>query len=85
MLAIWCAALLVPWFRQPLFTLIALGIPVAHFYIRAEFGMRAGLAESRRYRNSASVLGFVVLRQYSALLRVAVRAIDARAPVERDR
>ena len=63
-LAIWCAALLVPWFRQPLFTLVALGLPVAHFYIRAEFGIRAGLPEARRYRNSATVLGFVVLGLY---------------------
>jgi hypothetical protein len=50
-LAIWCAALLAPWFRQPLFTLIALGMPAAYFYLRAELGTRAGLAEARRYRN----------------------------------
>src|SRR5439155_11064153 len=63
-LAIWCAALLIPWFRQPLFTLIALGLPVAHFYLRAEFGRRRGRPQFRRYRNSAAVLGFVVLGLY---------------------
>ncbi len=63
-LAIWCAALLVPWFRQPVFTLIALGLPAAYFYLRAELGMRAGLATARRYCNSATVLGFVVLGLY---------------------
>jgi len=63
-LAIWCAALLAPWFRQPLFTLLALGAPAAYFYVRAELGKRAGLAEARRYRNSAAVLGFVVLGLY---------------------
>ena len=63
-LAIWCAALLVPWFRQPLFTLIAIALPLAYFYGRAELGARAGLAEARRYRNSAAVLGFIVLGLY---------------------
>jgi hypothetical protein len=62
--AFWCAALLVPWFRQPLFALVALGLPVAYFYGRAEFGMRQGRTEARRYRNSAAVLGFAVLGLY---------------------
>jgi len=90
--AIWCAALLVPWFRNPFFTLIALGLPVAYFYIRAEIaartetvgtrstashssgaigdagervptGFRASF-EARRYRNSAAVLGFIILALY---------------------
>ncbi|MGO8677948.1 MAG: hypothetical protein ACLQVX_19030 [Limisphaerales bacterium] len=64
-LAIWCAALLAPWFRQPLFTLVALGVPAAYFYLRAELGTHRGLAEGRRYRNSAAVLGFVVLGLYA--------------------
>lgn len=63
-LAIWCAALLVPWFRQPLFTLIAIALPLAYFYGRAEWDTRSGLATARRYRNSAAVLGFVVLGLY---------------------
>jgi hypothetical protein len=41
-MAIWCAALLIPWFRNPFFTLIALGLPVAYFYIRAEIAARQG-------------------------------------------
>src|SRR5207237_7702920 len=56
--------LLVPWCRQPFFTLVALGLPVGYFYVRAELGMRAGLAVARRYRNSAAVLGFVILALY---------------------
>ena len=63
-MAIWCAALLVPWFRDPFFTLIALGLPVAYFYIRAELATRAGHVEARRYRNSAAVLGFIILALY---------------------
>jgi hypothetical protein len=63
-MAIWCAALLVPWFRNPFFTLIALGLPVAYFYIRAELATRAGKTEARRYRNSAAVLGFIILALY---------------------
>jgi len=39
-------------------------MPAAYFYLRAELGARAGLAEARRYRNSAAVLGFVVLGLY---------------------
>ena len=62
--AFWCAALLVPWFRQPLFALAALGLPVLYFYSRAELGMRQGRTEARRYRNSAAVLGFAVLGLY---------------------
>jgi hypothetical protein len=62
--ALWCAALLVPWFRQPLFALAALCLPVAYFYGRAELGMRQGRMEARRYRNSAAVLGFAVLGLY---------------------
>jgi len=63
-LAIWCAALLVPWLRQPFFTLIALALPLVYFYGRAELGANSGLVETRRYRNSAAVLGFVVLGLY---------------------
>ena len=109
-MAIWCAALLVPWFREPYFTLIAVGLPVAYFYVRAEIathnelltstlsssdeerekswstssephktgraaqsslspsdGERArvrGSFETRRYRNSATVLGFIILALY---------------------
>ena len=63
-LALWCAALLIPWFRQPIFTLIALGLPVLYFYLRAELGTQAGQVEARRYRNSAAALGFVVLGLY---------------------
>ena len=64
-LALWCAFLIIPWFRQPFFTLIALGLPVSYFYLRAELGARSGAAESRRYRNSAAVLCFVVLGLYA--------------------
>jgi hypothetical protein len=64
-LAFWCAFLMIPWFRKPLFTLIALGLPVAYFYLRAELGARSGATESLRYRNSAAVLCFVVLGLYA--------------------
>ena len=63
--ALWCAALLVPWFRQPQFALIALGLPVAYFYGCAEFGVRHGRLAAPRYRNTAAVLGFVVLALYA--------------------
>jgi hypothetical protein len=60
--SIWCAALLVPWLRQPSTALLALGIPVVYFYARAELAFQDG-DESLlgRYRSSAAVLGFVLL------------------------
>jgi hypothetical protein len=84
-MAIWCAALLVPWFRNPFFTLIALGLPVVYFYVRAEIATHGALplpkgeswgegehsvrqpasqTEANRYRNSAAVLGFIILALY---------------------
>ena len=61
----WCAALLIPWLRQPSTALIALALPAVYFWIRAELGLRAQTEEGPRYRNSAAVLGFVVLGLYA--------------------
>jgi hypothetical protein len=64
-LAIWCAALLVPWLRQPATALVALGLPVLYFHARAEAAFRGDDAvEARRYRLSASVLGLILLGLY---------------------
>ncbi|MCP4657186.1 MAG: hypothetical protein GY856_17395, partial [bacterium] len=63
-MAIWCAALLVPVLRHPTTALWALGLPVLYFYARAELDLRAGLETGRRYRNSATILGFVILGLY---------------------
>ena len=63
-MALWCAVLLIPWFRNPAFALIALSLPVAYFYLRAELGLRHAKAAAERYRNSAAVLGLVVLGLY---------------------
>lgn len=63
-LAIWCGALLVPWFRQPIFALVALGLPVVYFYGRAELAAGGELPAARRYQQSAAVLGFVMLGLY---------------------
>ena len=63
-MALWCAALLVPWLRQPGVALVALSLPVLFFYVRAEVGQRRGQPEARRYRNSAAVLGFVIMALY---------------------
>jgi hypothetical protein len=60
-MAAWCAALLIPFFRQPGTVLIALGLPAVYFYLRSEWGAR--IAE--RYRSSASVLGFLLLALYA--------------------
>ncbi|HEV7500851.1 MAG TPA: hypothetical protein VGQ33_12645, partial [Vicinamibacteria bacterium] len=43
----------------------ALGLPAVYFWMRAEIGLRGGGEEGPRYRNSASVLGFVLLALYA--------------------
>jgi hypothetical protein len=63
--AAWCAALLIPWFRQPATALLALGLPALYFYARAEAGKDFEPEMARRYRTSASVLGFLLLGLYA--------------------
>jgi hypothetical protein len=60
--AAWCAALLVPWFRQPSTVLLALALPAAGFWARAE--LEAG-ETGRRFRTSSAVLGFLLLGLYA--------------------
>jgi hypothetical protein len=62
-MAVWCTALLVPWLRQPATALLALGLPALYFYARAEIDR--GRWVGRRYRNSAAVLGFLLLALYA--------------------
>jgi len=62
--ALWCAALLIPWFRKPVTALFALGLPVIYFYLRAEIGLAYGLERAKRYRTSAATLGFIILALY---------------------
>jgi len=65
-MAIWCAALLVPFLRAPATALVALGLPVAYFYLRAEMGRWSEPGIFERYRNSAATLGFIILGLYIA-------------------
>lgn len=65
-MAIWCAALLVPFLRTPATALLALGLPVAYFYLRAEAGRLSEPGIFERYRNSAATLGFIILGLYLA-------------------
>lgn len=65
-LAIWCAVLLIPPMREPALALYALGLPILYFHLRAEHAWHAGLEYARRYRNSATVLGFAGLACYAA-------------------
>jgi hypothetical protein len=60
--AIWCLALLMPWFKQPAIALCSLGFPLAYFYLRAENSHSGATFE--RYRTSASVLAFVIVAGY---------------------
>ncbi len=60
--AAWCAALLVPWFRQPSTVLLALALPAVGFWLRAE--LETG-EKRRRFRGSATVLGFLLLGLYA--------------------
>ncbi|MBN2505245.1 MAG: hypothetical protein JXQ71_00985 [Verrucomicrobia bacterium] len=62
--ALWCAALLVPGLSHPALALPVLSLPLFYFYARAEVGHRRPQPEGRRYRHSAAVLGFMVLALY---------------------
>ncbi len=63
-LGLWCAALLIPWLRQPAMALVALSLPLFVFHVLAEVACRRGLSSGKRYGNSAAVLGFVLLALY---------------------
>ncbi|MBI3550068.1 MAG: hypothetical protein HY078_13605 [Elusimicrobia bacterium] len=59
--AIWSAALLIPWFRNPYAAFPALCLPVLYFYLRAEWSPREDAAAVARYRDSAAALSFFLL------------------------
>jgi hypothetical protein len=63
-IAVWCGVLTLPALRAPSVVLFSLGVPLAWFWLRAEFGIRSGKPQGAAYRNSATVLGFVVLFAY---------------------
>jgi hypothetical protein len=64
-IAIWCTALLIPVLRDPAVALFALALPAVYFHIRAELGLRSGLPDAVGYRNSAAVMGFMILALYT--------------------
>ncbi len=64
-IAIWCAALLIPWMRTPNTSFLALGLPVFYFYLRAEMGSASNPSLAVRYRNSSAFLSFVMLGFYA--------------------
>jgi hypothetical protein len=65
---LWCAMLLIPELRYPSTVLLALGVPVIYFYLCAELGLHSTVearhTAGRRYVNSASALGFLLLFLY---------------------
>ena len=63
--AIWCAALLLPWFRNPYAAFPALSLPVFYFYARAELAPSGDTALVARYRNTAAALAFFMLVLYA--------------------
>jgi hypothetical protein len=63
--ALWCFALLIPWFRNPYAAFPALGLPVLYFYARAELATGAGEAFVARYRNTATTLSFFLFALYA--------------------
>ena len=63
-MAFWCAALIVPWMRNPEAALAALAVPAFYFFAKAEFGWRQQSDAAVRYRNTATVLSFLLLALY---------------------
>jgi len=64
-LALWCAALVVPWMRRPETALAALAVPAFYFLAKAEICWRRQSDALARYRNTATVLSFMVLALYA--------------------
>ncbi|MBL6764056.1 MAG: hypothetical protein ISQ14_03805, partial [Verrucomicrobiae bacterium] len=64
-MALWCAALLIPWLRNPVFVMIPLALPVFYFYLRAE--MESDFESTARvgYRTTATLMGFLMLALYA--------------------
>ena len=60
----WCTALMVPVLRSPQTAMLAFGIPAVYLYLRAEICFRNQAAEFKQYRNSATVMFFVLLGLY---------------------
>lgn len=63
--ALWCFALLLPWFRSPYASFPALALPVLYFYARAELAAGGGEASVARWRSTAAALSFFVLALYA--------------------
>ncbi len=61
---LWCFALMVPALRHPNTVFIALGLPAVYFYVRAEIESGRAEGNARRYLNSATVMGFLLLIFY---------------------
>lgn len=68
---IWCAALLIPWFRTPYTALYALALPSLYFYSQAALRKDKEPLIARRFVNSATVLSFIILFIY--LFRFAIQ------------
>ncbi|MBI5209699.1 MAG: hypothetical protein HY927_07005 [Elusimicrobia bacterium] len=62
--AIWCAALMVPWLRNPDAAFPALGLPVLYFYLRCQLGPRMD-PTIVRYRDTTATLCFFMLVLYA--------------------
>lgn len=63
-MALWCAALLIPWLRDPARAFAALVIPVFYFFANAEFAWRRHADSADRYKTTATVLAFLMLALY---------------------
>ncbi|MCX5789598.1 MAG: hypothetical protein NTX64_14000 [Elusimicrobia bacterium] len=63
--ALWCVALLLPWFRSPNAAFPALGLPVLYFYARAELGGAPRVGTALPYRDTAAALSFFLLVLYA--------------------
>ncbi|MDZ4815972.1 MAG: hypothetical protein SGI71_06860 [Verrucomicrobiota bacterium] len=60
-----CAAFLIPDLRTPATALIALSLPALYFYAKAELGLAQGRDSGARFRDSSSVLCFIILGLYT--------------------
>ena len=63
-IAFWCGALMLPFLRSPSMAMTAFALPALYFYLNAEFRFKNKQQRAERYRNSSTVLTFLLLTLY---------------------
>ncbi|MCM8535421.1 MAG: hypothetical protein NE334_05750 [Lentisphaeraceae bacterium] len=63
-MSFWCISLMIPFLRTPQTAMLAFGIPAVYLFIRAELGFRMNSKKFSTYRNSATIIFYILLALY---------------------